>query len=78
MTTNIGKLDAIALNRNIDAIMSRINSGISTIDDEIATREHEIEMLRMYSSKKKKTINNNKLRIRFIEMEIEVLRRLHL
>lgn len=78
MTTNIGKLDAIALSKNIDGIVKKINSGISTIDKEIANREHEIEMLRMYSSKNKKTIDNNKLRIRFIDMEIEVLRRLHL
>jgi hypothetical protein len=76
MTTNIGKLDSIVLSKNIDAIINRINHGLTTIEKEVNNREHEISVLKAYRTLNSKTIKNNKIRIAYIEMEIDVLNRL--
>ena len=76
MATNINNVTEEMFQANIEAIVNRVNQGLTNYDKEISFRYHEIETILMFHGKSGTTNRNNKKRIEYYKKEIiELIKR---
>jgi hypothetical protein len=71
--TQIGKISTEMLANNISVIKSKIDAGLTTVEKEISWRLHEVNTIRSMTTKSDKVKHNNKIRVAYIEAEIQIL-----